>query len=210
MNIIALVRNITYQTLDVTRESDFEALQSSEPGVSHLAVYRGGTIISGNMLISIDRNRFDVVVMNIAIMDVEPLDPLATALPQLLKRGRVFVGTILHPVFITLDATSKIEVRRDPDSGRTTVTRSGVITQYLHVPPYRGVAHDGQPTWQLYFHRPLHELLGMFFKAGLVLDVLEEPHVSGKENMDLRNPADDLQIPVLIAFRLQRWDQSCD
>lgn len=83
------VRNITYQTLDVTRESDFEALQSSEPGVSHLAVYRGGTIISGNMLISIDHNRFDVVVMNIAIMDVEPLDPLATALPQLLKRGRV-------------------------------------------------------------------------------------------------------------------------
>lgn len=62
---------------------------------------------------------------------------------------RSFVGTILHPVFITSDATSKIEVRRDPDSGRTTVTRSGVITQYLHVPPYRGVAHDGQPTWQV-------------------------------------------------------------
>jgi hypothetical protein len=33
----------------------------------------------------------------------------------------------------------------------------------------------GEPEPLGYFHRPLHELFGAFFHAGLVLDGLEEP-----------------------------------
>lgn len=57
---------------------------------------------------------------------------------------------------------------------------------------------------ELYFHRPLHELLGVFFKAGLVLDALEEPHFTDEANLDARNPVDHSQIPFLFAFRLRR------
>lgn len=41
------------------------------------------------MLTRVKRHGFDIIVMNMAIMDVETLDPLAAALPQLLKKDGV-------------------------------------------------------------------------------------------------------------------------
>ncbi|SPO06416.1 uncharacterized protein DNG_09106 [Cephalotrichum gorgonifer] len=175
---------VEYKALDATREEDFERLLATERG----------------------REGFDVILMNMAIMDIETLDPLAAALPNLLKKDGVFVATLLHPVFVTSNATQKVEIRSDLETGRTTIARSRVITQYLNVPPYRGVAFETQPEWQLYFHRPLHELFGVFFKAGLVLDALEEPHFTDEASLDPKNPEDHSQIPVLFAFRLRQRD----
>jgi hypothetical protein len=42
---------------------------------------------------------------------------------------------------------------------------------------YKGIAIIGQPVAQYYFHRPLNELLGAAFRAGLVLDGLLEPQL---------------------------------
>lgn len=39
---------------------------------------------------------FDVLVINMAIMDVETLDPLADALPKLLKKNGMCVSAILR------------------------------------------------------------------------------------------------------------------
>lgn len=39
---------------------------------------------------------FDVVLINMAIMDVETLDPLADALPKLLKRNGTCVSAFLR------------------------------------------------------------------------------------------------------------------
>ena len=132
---------------------------------------------------------------------------------------------MLHPVFITSDATRKVEIGTDPKSGRATITRSRVITQYLRMPSYRGVAHEDQPVSQvwiqtpisrpelaaafadadkLYFHRPLHELFRVFFANGLVLDAMEEPTFTDEKNLDPRNPSDHSQIPFVFAFRLRR------
>jgi hypothetical protein len=48
-------------------------------------------------------------------------------------------------------------------------------TTYLHNVPQKGVAMIGQPASQYYFDRPLHVLFNACFKAGMVLDGLEEP-----------------------------------
>ena len=40
-------------------------------------------------------NKFDIVLMNMAIMDVSTIEPLAQALPQLLKPNGVYVSLIL-------------------------------------------------------------------------------------------------------------------
>ena len=37
----------------------------------------------------IERDGFDIVITNMAIMDIETLDPLAAALPRLLKKDGV-------------------------------------------------------------------------------------------------------------------------
>lgn len=64
---------------------------------------------------------------------------------------------------------------------------------------------DRRLTWEkLYFHRPLHELFGVFFKAGLVMDALEEPTFSAEQAATGdRQRTDRTQIPVLLAFRLR-------
>ena len=79
----------------------------------------------------------------------------------------------MHPAFNNLDSTLAAElVIRE---GRTVVVHSVKVTSYLTAAAERGEAVRGQPRQHVYFHRPLHALLGPAFAAGFVLDGLEEP-----------------------------------
>ena len=49
------------------------------------------------------------------------------------------------------------------------------VFDYLSTSPSKGVAMVGQPVAQYYFHRPLAVLFGVCFRAGFVLDGIEEP-----------------------------------
>ncbi len=49
------------------------------------------------------------------------------------------------------------------------------VSDYLVVPAGKGTGMPGEPEPHWYFHRPLHELFDAFFRAGFVLDGLEEP-----------------------------------
>jgi hypothetical protein len=49
------------------------------------------------------------------------------------------------------------------------------VSKYLQPTVTRGLALYDQPEPHIYFHRPLHVLLGEAFGAGFVLDGLEEP-----------------------------------
>lgn len=60
---------------------------------------------------------------------------------------------------------------------------------------------------QYYFHRPLHELFSPFFRAGLVLDALEEPNFDEAyvktRAMDIGSLRQFTQFPKILAFRLK-------
>ncbi|KAK2867804.1 hypothetical protein FQN49_003457 [Arthroderma sp. PD_2] len=142
-----------------------------------------------------------------AIMDVSTLEHLANALPRLLKKdGGRFVATLLHPLF-TCGVTRSVEFSDNPESGREEAVHTLKMAKYLHVPPYRGVATQSQPHPQLYFHRPMHELFTPFFRAGLVLDALEEPNFDEAyvkaRDLDLGSFRQFTQFPKLLAFRLK-------
>ncbi|POR33264.1 Uncharacterized protein TPAR_06542 [Tolypocladium paradoxum] len=178
---------MSYAQLDVTKPADFDDFLKSP-------LAEGG---------------FDVVVINMAIMDVETLDPLADALPKLLKTSGIFVATMLHPVFFTSGATRVVEVVTDPTTGEYYDVRGKVIRSYMKVAPWRGVFVNGQPAHQLYFHRPLHELFGVFFKRELVMDALEEPSFT-EEDAEVRqvqraeSHRNYTQIPPIMAFRMRK------
>jgi hypothetical protein len=108
-----------------------------------------------------------------ALMDMAATEPLAEALPRLLRPGGRFVFSITHPCFNTsgVRLVRELEVvDGDP------VERAGVtVTRYATAAVEEGIAIDGQPSKQLYFDRPLHLLLEPFFAAGMVLDGVEEP-----------------------------------
>ncbi|KOS22949.1 Ubiquinone biosynthesis O-methyltransferase [Escovopsis weberi] len=193
------VREISIAKLDVTRATDFEQF--------------------------VEGDEFDIVLMNMAMMDVATLEPLADAIPRLLKKDGVFVVTTLHPAFFTSTHSNTVNVSFDPRTGEQDIIRSKTIAEYLHVKPARGVAVIGQPAKQvpaleannrdvtlicspakLYFHRPLHEILGTFFRRGLVLDALEEPGFTEEDGVPerLEATANFVQLPTLMSLRFRR------
>jgi len=148
------------------------------------------------------------VTMNMAIMDIEDLQPLAKLLKHLLKpvTGR-FVATLLHPFFFTNNATRTVEVDEDAN-GRRRVVRSIKVKEYLEVAPHKAGLYLPQSSAddvQVVFHRPIHALLAPFFAVGLVVDALEEPNFD-ESFMDETRPYGSksfTQIPKILALRLR-------
>jgi SAM-dependent methyltransferase len=144
---------------------------------------------------------FDAAVCNMALMDMAETEPLAAALPRLLRPGGRFVFSITHPCFNTSGVRLMRElevVDGDP------VERAGVVvTRYATAVVEEGIAIDGQPSKQLYFDRPLHQLLEPFFSAGMVLDGIEEPAFQpGAEHVGIRWEMLP-EIPPVLACRLR-------
>ncbi|KAL0468109.1 S-adenosyl-L-methionine-dependent methyltransferase [Neurospora intermedia] len=171
-----------FTKLDVTQTEDFDAF-----------------------IAATGENMFDIVLMNMAIMDVSTLEPLVQALPKLLKPNGVFVATLLHPVFMTSGASRNVDLRYDGETGDLEVVRTKVIKNYLHVPPYKGIAIPGQSKRQLYFHRPMNELFTTFFQAGLVMDAMEEPAFSedDREEGRVESSRNYTQLPAILSFRMR-------
>ncbi|KAL8365481.1 hypothetical protein RB595_004342 [Gaeumannomyces hyphopodioides] len=151
---------------------------------------------------------YDLVTMNMAIMDVPTLEPLAEALAtgRLLRQGGIFVATLLHPVFFTSNAAKNLELKFDETTGDLQVVRTKIIRDYLFVPPMKGIALPGQPAKQPCFHRPLHEIFRPFFAAGLVMDAMEEPAFTDEDHDPDRIEASRnyTQLPAILSFRMRR------
>jgi SAM-dependent methyltransferase len=145
---------------------------------------------------------FDAVVCNMALMDMADIRPLASALPRLLTTDGRFVFSITHPCFNTLGARLVHEFE-DRD-GVAHEARGVQVTRYVTPSKGEGVAIFGQPSKQLYFDRPLNDLLRPFFDAGLAVDGLEEPAFPQPDGpVPLQWDAVP-EIPPVLAVRLRR------
>ncbi|THC94147.1 hypothetical protein EYZ11_006355 [Aspergillus tanneri] len=128
-------------------------------------------------------------------------------LSTLLRPGGRFVVNTLHPIFHTSAGSRKIELQINKDNGYTEPVYSFSLTHYMSKPPAFGVAIEGQPQLQVYWHRPLHELFRPFFQVGLVLDALEEPTFPAAEpGRKLTVDADEnfREMPPVMGFRMRR------
>lgn len=146
---------------------------------------------------------FDAAVCAMAIMDLPVIEPLLSAVHQLLRPGGRFVFTVMHPAFFSTRARQVEE--QFEDRGRVWVERAIKVTAYLDVPMERGAGVIGEPEPHLYFHRPIGRLLTACFEAGFVLDGMEEPNYEGGGDQKLafawRNYE---QFPPVLVCRLRR------
>ncbi len=125
-------------------------------------------------LLSLGKQSFDAAVCTVAMMDMATLDPLMSALAQLLKPGARFVFSILHPCFNS-GAGMKRVIEEEDREGEIIDVYAVKISNYATPTTYKGLGVIGQPAPQYYFHRPLHVLFNAGFRAGFVIDALEEP-----------------------------------
>ncbi|CAH0024688.1 unnamed protein product [Clonostachys rhizophaga] len=188
---------ISFEKVDVTISDDFAQLREKAAG------------------------GFDIVLMNMALMDVAELEPLATALPTILNEDGVFhalfvrslrfeqsfVATLLHPVFMTSLYARSIQYTISSETGKQDMVRGKTIFRYLSAEPSKQLITSEQEIPPLLFHRPIHELLAPFFKAGLVMDALEEPNFTEEDAIADRPEATSnfVELPALMAFRLRRF-----
>ena len=125
-----------------------------------------------NALLALGEGQHDAALCNMALFDMADIAPLAAGLARLLRPGGRFIFSVMHPCFNGLHATF---VAEGHDDGRKFATRYGLrLSRYLTPFAAEGIAIRGQPEPQLYFHRPLGELLRPFLSTGFVIDALEE------------------------------------
>jgi 2-polyprenyl-3-methyl-5-hydroxy-6-metoxy-1,4-benzoquinol methylase len=151
---------------------------------------------------ALGEGQFDAVVCTMALMDMPAITPLYRAVRRLLvENGRlVFANT--HPAF---NANHVFAAEMADQGGQLVTTTALKISAYLSIPPVKAGGAVGEPTPHIYYHRPLHQLLGEAFAARLVLDALEEPAFA-PEDADPQRPlswSSLWQIPPVLAGRLR-------
>lgn len=127
-----------------------------------------------NALLALGEKSFDAAVCTMALMDMPEIEPLLSAVRQLLKPNGRFVFSVTHPCFNSSRGLQRVAEEEDRD-GHIVDVYAIKISAYATPETYRGLGIIGQPAPQYYFHRPLNVLFGACFNAGFVLDALEEP-----------------------------------
>ncbi len=124
-------------------------------------------------LLALGEGRFDGATCTQGLMDMPAISPLFEAIARLVKPGGRFVITVSHPCFNTTTMRMVAE-RIDDENGLRTET-AVKLRRYLTTESGKGTGIPGEPEPHYYFDRSLSELLGAGFKAGLVLDGIDEP-----------------------------------
>jgi 2-polyprenyl-3-methyl-5-hydroxy-6-metoxy-1,4-benzoquinol methylase len=124
-------------------------------------------------LLTLGTRRFDAAYCGMALQDMSSIDPLLSALSQLLKSAGRFVFSVMHPCFNA--AGVKMLMEEEDREGEIITVYSIKVSRYLGLTPRKGLGIIGQPAPQYYFDRPLSVLFNACFGAGWVLNGLEEP-----------------------------------
>ncbi|KAK5704094.1 hypothetical protein LTR97_003107 [Elasticomyces elasticus] len=167
--------------------------------------------------------KFDIITISTTLKSLPSLEPIAKALPLLLKPDGRVVIVDLHPAFSKPAAHRGMEIFEDPETGKQQLQTYIKVMRYLNIPPSQSEAVRGQPEPlvsacknrsihpladvpdKTTYHRPFWSLLEPFFKNGLVMDAMREPAFKA-EGRDLDHPQsyhNFPQTPMLLAFRLK-------
>ena len=160
-----------------------------------------------SQLAALGVGKFDAAVSNMALMDMSEIEPLAEALPELLKPGGRFVFSIMHPCFN--NNAVRLSVEDEQVGAEFRSVPSVRVTKYLTSFDSQGIGIPGQPVHQTYFHRPLRELLRPFLEAGLVLTGLEETAFTDASTTRTPLSWDHFpEIPPVLVVRLMNVTDS--
>jgi 2-polyprenyl-3-methyl-5-hydroxy-6-metoxy-1,4-benzoquinol methylase len=154
-------------------------------------------------LATLGEGQFDAIVCTMAMMDMPVIAPMYRAARRLLSENGRFVFASAHPAF---NSNNPIFVAEMADqNGKIIVSYTLKFAAYLDIPPVKGSGAPGEPAPHTYYHRPLNQLLGEAFAAGLVLDGLDEPSFSAADAERALSWRNYPQFPPVLAARLKAF-----
>ena len=157
-------------------------------------------------LLALGERCYDAAVCTMGIMDMSEIDPLFLALRRMLRPGGRFVFSVAHPCF-NGEAIEKFYEEEDR-AGKLVVTRGVKVTTYKSAGVSKGLGIATQPVPQYYFTRTLSDLWGSAFRAGFVVDAVEEPAfppAGASTELSFGWSAFSEIPPVLITRMRVRW-----
>ena len=156
-------------------------------------------------IVALGQQRFDAATCNMAIMDMSEIDPLMRGVRQVIKPNGRFVFSLMHPCFNNMGTTLCVE--EADNNGDITTIYSVKVAKYLHFTHQKGIGIIGQPAPHYYFHRSLSTLFNACFRAGFVMDELEEPAFNpphdGSTSNRLLSWVNYNEIPPVLVVRLR-------
>jgi SAM-dependent methyltransferase len=164
--------------------------------------YRLLDAADSEQLMALGEERFDAAVCTMALMDMATIDPLVAALGRLLKPGGCFVFSVCHPCFNSTGCAMVAE--KEERAGELRTMHSVKVSRYLQPWAEKGVAIVGEPVAHYLFNRPISVLFQTCFRAGFVLDGLEEP-IDPREPSEKRwySWANYKEIPAVLVARMR-------
>ncbi|MBI4201986.1 MAG: class I SAM-dependent methyltransferase [Chloroflexi bacterium] len=154
-------------------------------------------------LLALGVRRYDAAVASMAFMDMSALDPLLSALGKLLKPAGRLVFSVLHPCFNSANGT-KLALEEVDRQGDIVETRYVKVHRYITPTTALGLGIIGQPVPHLYFHRPISVLYQACFRAGFILDGVEEPAFPPQDQADRPlSWANLTEIPPVLVSRVR-------
>lgn len=153
-------------------------------------------------------SNFDRATCIMALMNIEPLEPVFKGVRDALKPGGLFVSILLHPAFRQPGQTSW-----GWDSGKSGHTQYRRVDRYLSPTQQSIVMNPGAvasgkpPITTLTFHRPIQDYIAALASSGLVVDALEEWPSSRKSEPGPRAEAENLarrEIPMFLCIRARK------
>ncbi len=119
---------------------------------------------------------FDAASCVLALMNINPLEPVMRGIASALKPGGRFVAVVLHPAFRTPRRSSWVWVGATPESQQ----QHRRVDAYLSIEPIEIVMNPGAvasgepPITTVTYARPLQSYIRAITSAGLLIDSIEE------------------------------------
>ncbi len=140
--------------------------------------------------------RFDIVVANMALMDIARVAETIAESSRVLRSGGRLVATLFHPCFQPPNRSAwEIEIA---DKWRR-ISRK--VWSYREVYEDRGPIFLDPPVEATYYHRPLGWYVATLVEAGLLVDAIDEPVPD--ETFKTERPEDyqrHAAIPVIMTI----------
>ena len=148
-------------------------------------------------IVELSDEPFDAAVCMMGVMSMPLLRPMFGGVRRALKPRGAFVLTTLHPAYATA-ANKFVKAEQEEEPHGLTITR--YLSRYVT----HGVTNVQQKEKQIYFHRPLGELLQDAFSCGLALDGIEELAAAAQpmeESKLMWNVLPELPMAIALRFR---------